>query len=111
MSPTANALLGVAVLHIVLAIVLVSVRGLLVVGRGRAVNEFRPDGAGDPPFVQRLTRAHANLYENVATWGVVLLLAISSGRTHISDPFARVLFGLRVAQTSIHLLSTSALAV
>ena len=40
-----------------------------------------------------------------------MLLAIATHRTAVTDPLAAVLVAARVAQSTIHLVSTSALAV
>lgn len=82
----------------------------VVTGRTRA-NEFQPDNANLSPFMQRLARAHANCIENLPVLGGLLLVAIATNRTAITDPLAPWLLVARVAQSSIHLASLSILAV
>lgn len=82
----------------------------VVTGRSRA-NEFQPDNANLSPFMQRLARAHANCIENLPVLGGLLLVAIATARTAITDPLAPWLLVARVAQSSIHLASLSILAV
>lgn len=82
------------------------------VARGRvAANEFRPDNANLSPFMQRLARAHANCIEGLPLFGGLLLLALATQRTAITDPLAPWLLAARVLQSSVHLASTSVPAV
>lgn len=83
---------------------------LVVTGRSRS-NEFRPDNANLSPFMQRLARAHANCLEGIPVAGGLLLVAIATGRTEITDPLAPWLLLARVVQSSVHLASLSVLAV
>ena len=48
---------------------------LVVSGRMRA-NAFTPDNANLSPFMQRLTRAHANCLEGLPVFGGLLLVAL-----------------------------------
>ncbi len=83
---------------------------LVVTGRARA-NEFKPDNANLSPFMQRLARAHANCVESLPVFGGLLLLAVVLDRTGVTDPLAPWFLIARIAQSSIHLASLSALAV
>lgn len=83
---------------------------LVVTGRSRS-NEFRPDNANLSPFMQRLARAHANCLEGIPVAGGLLLVAIATDRTEITDPLAPWLLLARVVQSSVHLASLSVLAV
>lgn len=40
-----------------------------------------------------------------------MLLAVVAGKTNLTDPLAYVLLAARIAQSTIHLASTSSLAV
>lgn len=94
-----------------LVVVMEAVRAHRVLtGRTRA-NAFQPDNANLSPFMQRLARAHANCIENLPVLGGLLLVAIATDRTAITDPLAPWLLVARVAQSSIHLASLSILAV
>ncbi len=61
--------------------------------------------------MQRLCRAHANCYENLPVFAAVILVATVTGNAAITDPLARWVLVARVAQSTVHLLSTSELAV
>jgi len=83
---------------------------LVLTGRARS-NEFKPDNSNSSPFMQRLARAHANCVESLPLFGVLLVVALVTGRTEATDASAGWLLGARVAQSSIHLESTSVVAV
>jgi uncharacterized MAPEG superfamily protein len=88
-----------------------ALRSALVL-RGRVpANGFAPDNAGLSPFLQRLARAQANCVENLPAVGGLLLFALATGRTGVTDPLAPVLLGARVLQSLVHLGSTSGAAV
>ncbi len=87
------------------------VRSYLVVSGRAKSNEFKPDNANLSPFMQRLARAHANCIESFPIVGGLLLVAIATGRTEITDPLAPWLVLARVAQSSFHLASLSVVAV
>ena len=86
-------------------------RSYLVVSRRVRSNEFKPDNSNISPFMQRLARAHANCVESLPLFGGLLLVALVTGRTAATDPLAPWLLGARVLQSSIHLASTSVVAV
>lgn len=83
---------------------------LVLTGRSRS-NEFNPENSNLSPFMQRLARAHANCLEGLPVFGGLLLLALATGRTEVTDPLAPWLLGARIAQSSIHLASLSVMAV
>jgi len=94
-----------------LLVLMEAIRSYLVLsGRARS-NEFRPDNANQSPFLQRLTRAHANCIESLPIMGGLLLVAIATSRTGVTDALAPWLLLARVAQSVIHLASLSVLAV
>lgn len=84
--------------------------GLVITGRAHS-NEFKPDNANLSPFMQRLARAHANCVESLPVFGGLLLVAIVTGRAEVTDALAPWLLGARIIQSSIHLASTSVVAV
>lgn len=95
-----------------LLLVAMEVLRIAEVARGRvAANEFRPDNANLSPFMQRLARAHANCIEGLPLFGGLLLLALATQRTGITDPLAPWLLAARVLQSSVHIASTSVPAV
>ena len=80
MTPTAVALLGFAAWTILLVAFLGLYRTGLVLAGKKAANAFSPSGEDLEGFGRRLTRAHANCYENLPVAAAVLLYAIAAGR-------------------------------
>jgi len=87
------------------------IRSWLVLGRKVPANGFAPDNAGLSPFMQRLARAHANCIEGLPVFGGLLLLAMVTHRTGITDSLAYWLLAARILQSLIHVVSTSVIAV
>jgi uncharacterized MAPEG superfamily protein len=83
---------------------------LVLTGQSRS-NEFNPENSNVSPFMQRLARAHANCLEGLPIFGGLLVVALVTGRTEVTDPLALWLLGARVIQSSIHLASLSVAAV
>jgi hypothetical protein len=75
-----------------------------------APNEFRPDNSNLPPFMQRLARAHANCIESFPIIGGLLVVALLTDQTSVTDGLAPWLLLARLIQSSIHMASTSVLA-
>lgn len=73
--------------------------------------KFKSDGSDVPDFGNRLTRAQANCVECFSFIGGVLLLAIATDSTAITNGLAYILLLARVAQSSVHLISTSNIAI
>ncbi len=111
MSPSTSALLGYIVWMLALLMLLGSMRVSLTLTGKRAPNSFAPDGADVSPFVNRLCRAHANCYESFPIFGGLLLLAIATGSSAITDGLAYYFIGARVLQSTTQLVSSSNLAV
>ena len=111
MSNTLLALLGFLSWTLFLLVLMEAIRSKLVLTRQVAANGFSPDNAGLSPFMQRLARAHANCIEGLPLFGGFMVLAVVAGRSSVTDPLALVLIGARIAQSVIHLASTSPLAV
>ena len=96
---------------LLLLILMEMLRSYLVVsGRVRS-NEFNPENSNLSPFMQRLARAHANCLEGLPIFGGLLVVALATGRTEVTEPLAPWLLGARVVQSSIHLASLSVNAV
>jgi uncharacterized MAPEG superfamily protein len=106
-----NILIGLCGWTLCLLIVMEANRTLLVLAGKIAGNAFRPDNANLSPFMQRLARAHANCVESLPVFGGLLLAAIASGHTALTDPLAPWLLGARIVQSSVHLASLSIAAV
>lgn len=107
MTPTAVALLGYAAWTILLVVNLGLFRTGLVFGGKKKSNDFKASGEDLGSYGYRATRAHANCYENLPAAAAVMLYAIATNQTAITDPFALIFIGLRVAQSLVHLLSTA----
>ena len=111
MNPTILALLGYFSLILFLLILLLSYRTTLVLQKQRAANAFAPDGSDVSGFAQRLTRALANSVESFPLVGGLLLFALAMSLSSITDALAYPLLVARLAQSLVHLISTSVLAV
>lgn len=94
-----------------LLVLMEAVRSYLVAARRVRSNEFNPENSNLSPFMQRLARAYANCLEGLPVFGGLLLLALATGRTEVTDPLAPWLLGARVVQSSIHIASLSVVAV
>ena len=68
---------------------------------------FDPDGTDLEGYGRRLTRALGNCQENIPLYIGVLLFAIVSGNTDITNTTACWLLWARIGQSVAHLLSTS----
>ncbi len=107
MSATAVTLLGFVAWGLVLLMSLGTLRSAMVMGGKRAANSFAASGEDLEGLGKRLTRAHANCYEFLPLAGVVMLYAIATGQTAITDPLAYLFLAARIAQSVTHLISTS----
>src|SRR5690242_2004429 len=106
-----NVLLGLCAWTLFLLVLMEVLRTRLVVTNKVAANEFRPDNSNLSPFMQRLARAHANCIESLPVFGGLLIVAIATDRTAITDPLACLLLGARLFQSLVHLASVSSKAV
>jgi uncharacterized MAPEG superfamily protein len=106
-----NVLIGLCAWTLCLLILMEGLRARLVFAGKIAGNTFRPDNSNLSPFMQRLARAHANCVESLPVFGALLLAAIVTGRTALTDPLAPWLLAARLVQSSFHLASLSNSAV
>jgi len=112
LTATATALLGLVAWALLLAVLLINQRGLLVLSGKMKVNAFKADGSNTPSdFGQRLVRVHANSLESLPLQATLLLYAIATTQTAITEPLALVLLGARLFQSLMHLISTGPLFV
>ena len=111
MTPTLLALLGFLSWTLALLLLMEAIRTKLVLTKEVSANGFTPENRGLSPFMQRLARAHANCLEGLPLFGGLMLLAVVAGKAPVTDPLAFVLLAARIAQSSIHLASTSPPAV
>ena len=86
-------------------------RARLVFTKAVAPNAFKPDNSNLSPFMQRLSRAHANCVESLPVFAALLIAALITNRSGITDPLAPWLLAARVVQSCVHLASLSAAAV
>lgn len=61
----------------------------------------------DPAIIKRMQDAHANCVENLPVFAVVILAAVATGQTAVTDSLAVVVVAARFAQALIHLIGTS----
>jgi uncharacterized MAPEG superfamily protein len=88
-----------------------AIRSGLVLTGAVPANGFNPENSNLSPFMQRLSRAHANCLEGLPIFGGLMLVAVVAGKNQATDPLAYVLLGARIVQSTIHLASTSSIAV
>lgn len=105
------ALVGYAAWTLLLVTGIALVRSGLVLVRRRAPGAFTPDMADVSPFAARLARAHANCVENLPIFAALVVAAHLGGRPEVVDGLATAVLGARVAQSTVHLISTSSPAV
>lgn len=110
-SSTVVALLGFVSWTLFLLILMEVMRVWWVVAKKFPVNEFKPDNANISPFLQRLTRAHANCLEGFPIFAALLIIALITQQTAVTDPLAYLFLAARIVQSLAHLLSLSVVAV
>ncbi len=111
LSNTQVALLGYIGLFLVLLLILAGLRTMVTLSGKKKANEFLPTGEDVSPFSKRLCRTHANMYEFFPIYGGVLLYAIATGQSAVTNGLALIFLGARVLQALTHLISTSVMAV
>ncbi len=111
MTPTLAALTGFIAWALLLLVLMEAIRARLVMTGQVLANGFRPDNANLSPFMQRLARAHANCLEGLPVFGGLMLVAVVSDRTQVTDPLAYAFLVARVLQSLVHLASLSSAAV
>ena len=111
MSQTLLALLGFTCWTLALLVLMEAIRSKLVLTGEVPANGFNPENSNLSPFMQRLARAHANCLEGLPVLGGLMVVAILAGKADVTDPLAYVLVAARIVQSTIHLASTSAVAV
>lgn len=65
----------------------------------------------DPAWVTRFHHAHLNCLETLPLYGGVVLVAYITGQLGVIDPLAYIFLAARVAQSTIHIISTAPLMV
>jgi uncharacterized MAPEG superfamily protein len=110
-NPTALALTGFIAWSLALLVLMEVIRSKLVITKEVPANGFDPDNSNLAPFMQRLARAHANCIEGLPVFGGLMLVALATNRTSVTDSLALLLLTARIVQSSIHLASLSSTAV
>lgn len=111
MGPSLSALTGFIAWTLFLLVLMEAIRFWLVLSKAVPANGFNPENSNLSPFMQRLARAHANCLEGLPVFGGLLLVAVLSDNTAVTDSLAFVFLGARVLQSLIHLISLSSVAV
>jgi uncharacterized MAPEG superfamily protein len=111
MNPTAFSLAGYITWYMLLLVGIALYRTVLTLSGKRAANSFAPEGSDVSPFSGRLCRAHANCAEGFPIVGGLLVLALVTNTTDITNTLALAVLASRVAQSIVHLISTSVMAV
>jgi len=111
MNDTILALLGYIAWTLILLVGLATYRTVLVAKKEQLVNGFKPDGSDSPAFGERITRAQSNCVESFAFIGGLMLLALTTNSTAITDGLALLLLAARLGQSITHLIASSVLAV
>lgn len=107
MNATLGALIGYAAWTLALVFLVVNYRGLLVFTGQKRADEFPRRGYEAPAFIQRVQDAHANCVENIGPAAAILLAAIASGQTAITDPLACYLLYARIGQSVVHMIAVN----
>jgi len=110
-NPTALALTGFIAWSLALLVLMEVIRSKLVITKEVPANGFDPDNSNLAPFMQRLARAHANCIEGLPVFGGLMLVALATNRTSVTDSLALLLLTARIVQSTIHLASLSSTAV
>jgi len=110
-TPSSVALTGFITWALLLLVLMEVIRSQLVVRGKVAANGFNPDNTNLSPFMQRLARAHANCIEGLPIFGGLLLVAIVTDRSAITDSLAYLFLASRILQSVVHLISLSPVAV
>ncbi|MEM9495491.1 MAG: MAPEG family protein [Pseudomonadota bacterium] len=111
MTPTAVTLLSYVAWTLIMLAGVAGIRTFKVVAEGRAANSFSATGDDVAGLGQRITRAHANCFENLPAAAALLLYAIATGQENVTNGLAYALIALRIAQSIVHVISVSPLFV
>lgn len=110
-SASVTVLTALIVWALALLVLMEVLRARLVATKSIASNEFQPDNANLSPFMRRLARAQANCVEGLPIFGGLLVVALLTHRTGVTDPLAPWLLAARLVQSVAHLSSLSVVAV
>jgi uncharacterized MAPEG superfamily protein len=107
-----TALLYFTILTLVVMFIYVGYRVVLVLSFKKKANEWtRGQPTGDPAFITRAHHAHLNCVENLPVFAVIVLASVALHKEAVVDVVACYFIALRLAQTTVHLISTAPLVV
>ena len=109
--PTLLALLGYIGWTLALLVAIVAQRTVLTLSGVRIANSFLPDGSEGSALAARLCRAHANCIETFPLFAGLLLIALITDQTALTDGTALWALGARLGQSVTHIASTRVCAV
>jgi uncharacterized MAPEG superfamily protein len=111
MNATILALGGYIAWVMFLLLSLATYRGIYNQSQKRSSLIFKADGSDVSDFGQRLTRAHLNSVECFVFIGGVMLLALATDSSAITNGLAFIVLGARVLQSIVHAMSVSNAAI
>lgn len=107
LTATVGALLGFTAVTIALVTTVVLYRTALVFTGQRKADSFPRRGYEAPDFIQRLQDAHANCVENLPLVAAIILAAVATGQTAVTDPLACYLLYARIGQSVVHAIAVN----
>jgi len=103
-----TALLLFAAWTLALMFVYVGYRVALVLAMKKKANSWtRGAATDDPAFITRAQNAHLNCAENLPIFAAIVLAAAALGKNEVVDSVACFYLAARIAQSVVHLISTS----
>ncbi len=104
-----TALLLFAAWTLLIMFVYVNYRVVLTLSMKKKANSWtRGEKTDDPAWVTRAHHAHMNCVENLPVYAAIVLAAVALGKSAVVDQVACIYLLARVAQTTVHLISTNA---
>jgi len=110
-TPTLIVLLGFISWTLVLLILMEVIRSKLVFTKEVAATGFDQENSTLSPFMQRLARVLANCIEGLVLFGSLMVFAIITDNSDITNGLAYAFLIARLIQSTIHLISISATAI
>lgn len=103
-------LLCFAALTAGLAFTYAGYRVVLVLSRKAAANSWTREAETweDPAIITRIHHAHLNCVENLPVYAAIVLVAYATQQLAVIDGLACIFLGLRLAQTTMHVISANA---
>ena len=111
MSASVTCFFGLIFWAIALLAFVLGARGAAIMGQGHELNLFDQSGRDLSPLGHRITRAERNNLEWLVIPAALLLYGIATNQTAITDPLAMIVLYTRLAQSVVHIASTSTPAI